>query len=367
MDDELKIRRALELAARGWGITSPNPMVGCVIAAPEGTLMAEGWHEGPGTPHAEAMALSAAGEGARGSTLYCTLEPCDHFGRTGPCTEAIVSAGVARVVVSAVDPNPMVNGRGIARLREAGVQVDTGVLEQEAEALIETYAKHVTTGVPFVTYKVAASLDGRTAAADGSSKWITGEESRSEVQRLRAGSDAILIGSGTALSDDPILTARLPGYEGRPALRVVADSTGRLPATGNLFDGQAPTLIATTEAAPQSRREEWAQAGAEVLALDPGPDGRVPLVTLLAHLGKRDVQSVLVEGGATLAGAMVSGGLFDKVVLFFAPKLIGGADSPGVLGGPGAPNLAEALPLRISDVRRLGDDLMVEAYVHRDR
>lgn len=365
MSDEAYTERALALAERGRGLVSPNPMVGAVIVA-DGRIVGEGHHEGPGQPHAEVVALGDAGEAARGATLYVTLEPCDHRGRTGPCTEAIVGAGIARVVASMRDPNPIVDGRGFEKLRAAGIEVVEGVDREEAERLNEAFAKHVRTGLPFVVWKMAASLDGKVASRDGTSRWITGEAARADVHRLRAAADAIVCGAGTVLADDPSLTVRMPGYEGRPPLRVLADARGRVPAAGDLFTDEAPTLVATTHLAPEERRREWEAAGAEVVVYEAEGQG-VPLGRLMADLGKRDVQGVLLEGGPTLAWSAVEEGVVDKVVVYLAPKLIGGTDAPTVLGGRGFAPIANALGLRVREFDRVGEDLKVEADVHRDR
>jgi diaminohydroxyphosphoribosylaminopyrimidine deaminase/5-amino-6-(5-phosphoribosylamino)uracil reductase len=370
VDDRAYLERALRLAERGRGIVSPNPMVGAVVVRDE-RVVGEGFHRGPGTAHAEIEAIARAGELARGAVLYSSLEPCDHFGRTGPCTQAIVEAGVTRVVSAMTDPNPVVDGRGHARLRAAGILVESGQLAEEAERLNEAYVKHMRTGLPFVTWKMAASLDGKVAARDGSSRWITGDAARRDVHRLRGAADAIVVGAGTALADDPSLTVRDPAYEGRPPLRVLVDARGRVPAAGDLFTREAPTLVATTDAAPLERREAWREAGAEVVALEPEggqPEGeRVPLDALLRHLGKRDVQSVLLEGGPTLAWSAVDAGVVDKVVVYLAAKLIGGEGAPGMLGGRGFAPVGRALELRIHSVEQVGDDVRVEADVHRDR
>ena len=248
------MQRALDLAARGWGRVSPNPMVGAVIMR-DGRVVGEGWHEGPGLPHAEVMALREAGpDASRGATVVCTLEPCDHTGRTAPCTQALIEAGVARVVAATGDPNPLVDGAGFARLRAAGIDVQHGPLAAEARRLNEAFERHVTTGLPFVTLKSAATLDGKTAAADGTSKWITGEAARADVQRLRAGSDAVVVGSRTVIADDPALTVRDPAFaDVRPPLRVVVDSRGAITADARIFDGAAPTVVATSERAPSER------------------------------------------------------------------------------------------------------------------
>lgn len=366
MSDEAYIERAIALAARGRGLVSPNPVVGAVVVSAEGRIVGEGWHAGPGTPHAEVHALREAADAARGATLYTSLEPCAHFGRTPPCTRAIVQAGIARVVAAMRDPNPVVDGRGLDELRENGIEVREGVLAEEAARQNEAFVKHVRTGRPFVVWKMAASLDGKVAARDGSSRWITGEEARADVHRLRAWSDAIVVGAGTALVDDPSLTVREPGYGGRPPLRVLVDARGRVPATGDLFDGSAPTLVATTELAPDERRQEWGAAGAEVVVYEAEAE-RVPLVALTEDLGKREVQGVLLEGGPTLAFAAVEEGLVDKVIVYLAPKLIGGTEAPTVLGGRGFAPIASAVPLRIRTFDLVGRDLRVEADVHGDR
>ncbi len=359
------MERAIGLAERGRGLVSPNPLVGAVVVS-EGRIVGEGWHEGPGRPHAEVVALNEAGDHARGASLFTSLEPCDHHGRTPPCSEAIVRAGVARVVAAIRDPNPIVDGRGIGTLEGAGIEVRVGVLADAAARLNKAFIKHVRTGLPFVVWKAAASLDGKVAARDGSSRWVTGEAARADVHRMRAWSDAIVVGAGTAATDDPSLTVREPGYAGRPPLRVLVDGRGRVPGTGDLFDDAAPTLVATTELAPAARRDEWAAAGAEIVEFQSQAQ-RVPLDELAAHLGKRDVQGVLLEGGPTLAWAAVEEGIVDEVVVYLAPKLIGGTDAPTVLGGRGFAPVEEALPLRIRSFDLLGGDLKVEADVHRDR
>ena len=365
MSDEAYIERAIELARRGSGLVSPNPMVGSVVVS-EGEIVGEGYHEGPGLPHAEIVALNQAGDRARGATLYTSLEPCNHFGRTPPCTEAIVRAGVARVVAATRDPNPVVDGEGLRTLRQRGVEVREGILADDADRLNRAFAKHVRTGRPFVLWKAAASLDGKVAAHDGSSRWVTGEAARADVHRLRAWADAIVVGAGTALADDPELTVRDPGYRGRPPLRVLVDASGRVGSTGDLFDTQAPTLVATTELAPAATRDAWRDAGAEVVVLENDGDG-VALGALMADLGKRDVQGVLLEGGPTLAWSAVEDRLVDAIVLYVSPKLIGGSDAPTVLEGRGFAPIGQALPMRIRSVERLGEDLRVEADVHGDR
>jgi diaminohydroxyphosphoribosylaminopyrimidine deaminase/5-amino-6-(5-phosphoribosylamino)uracil reductase len=365
VDDEAYMERALALAERGRGLVSPNPMVGAVVVS-DGRVLGEGFHAGAGKAHAEIEALREAGDAARGATLFTTLEPCDHFGRTPPCTEAIVEAGVTRVVSAMRDPNPTVDGDGFAKLEAADIEVSSGVFAEEAARQNEAFIKHVLTGLPFVVWKTAASLDGKSASRDGTSRWITGEAARRDVHKLRAWADAVVVGAGTALVDDPSLTVRDPGYAGRPPLRVLCDARGRVPPAGDLFDAEAPTLVATTHDAPEARREEWRRAGAEVVEYGLEAGG-VSVAELLLDLGKRDVQGVLLEGGPTLAWSFVAEDAVDKVVVYLAPKLIGGDAAAGVLGGRGFAPIGQAMPLRISSFDPLGEDLKVEAYVHRDR
>ena len=367
VSDEAYMERALGLAERGRGMVSPNPAVGAVLVA-DTRIVGEGWHEGPGTAHAEIIALREAGDLARGATLYTTLEPCSHVGRTPPCSDAVIEAGVVRVVSALRDPNPVIDGSGYAKLEAAGVEVRDGLLQRDAERQNEAFLKHTRTGLPFVVWKMAASLDGKVASRDGTSRWITGELARGDVHRLRAWSDAILVGAGTALADDPSLTVRDPGYRGRPPLRVLVDAHGRVPATGDLFDDSAPTLVATSDAAPSERRDEWSAAGAEVLEYAAeGGSGRVPIGELLWDLGKRDVQGMLLEGGPTLAWSAVEEGAIDTIVAYLAPKLIGGSDAPGMLGGRGFAPISSALALEIRSFDLVGADLKVVADVHRDR
>jgi diaminohydroxyphosphoribosylaminopyrimidine deaminase/5-amino-6-(5-phosphoribosylamino)uracil reductase len=364
--DATWMRRAQELAERGRGIVAPNPLVGAVVVR-DGRAVGEGFHRGPGTAHAEVVALQEAGVAARGATLYTTLEPCAHFGRTPPCTSAIIDAGVVRVVGAMRDPHDIVNGRGFAQLRDAGLEVTEDVGTAAAARQLQGYATQVRTGLPIVVLKMAATLDGKVAARDGSSRWITGEEARADAHRLRAESDAILVGSGTALADDPSLTVRDATREGAPPLRVLADARGRVEPPGHLFDGEAPTMVATTERSATTHRDAWRNAGAEVLVLPEGSDGSVSLRALVEALGKRDVQQLLIEGGPTLAWSAVEEDVVDRLVLYLAPRLLGGAGAPSVLGGAGFAPLGAAAELDVVDVRTVGRDLRVEADVHRHR
>jgi diaminohydroxyphosphoribosylaminopyrimidine deaminase/5-amino-6-(5-phosphoribosylamino)uracil reductase len=334
--------------------------VGSVVVDEAGAVAGEGATEIAPGPHAEISALRAAGERARGGTAYVTLEPCSHHGDTPPCAEALIAAGVRRVVVATEDPNPLVDGSGLRILREAGLEVSCGVGEERARELIEPFAMWVTSGRPLVTLKLAATLDGKVAAPDGTSRWITGEESRRQVHELRRRVDAVLVGAGTVVADDPALTARLPGYEGRQPLRAVLTSSGRIPPQAQIFDGGAPAAILTTNDAPEESRQAWAAAGAEVIVLPPD-DGGVALPEALAALGSRGVCHVLCEGGPTLAGALVAAGLVDRVILYLAPMLVGG-EAPGLLA-LGVKTIADAWPLQVTDVARVGEDIRVDARI----
>jgi diaminohydroxyphosphoribosylaminopyrimidine deaminase / 5-amino-6-(5-phosphoribosylamino)uracil reductase len=357
--DATWMRRALRLAERGRGLAGPNPPVGAVVVR-DGEVVGEGFHRGPGTPHAEVLAIEAAGERTRGATLYVTLEPCTHQGRTPPCAPQVIEAGFAGVVIGATDPNPAVDGRGIATLREAGIDVEAGVLEADAERLIQAFSKHIRTGRPFVTAKMAVSLDGRAAAADGSSRWITGPSARRDAHRLRAGADAIIVGVSTVVRDDPKLTVRLRGYRGRQPLRVVVDSSSRTPPEAAVLDDAAPTLIATTDKATEEAVDALRSRGVEILRL-PARDGRVDLAAVMEQLGKRGLAEVLIEGGPTVLGDAVERGLIDRFVFYVAPKLLG-SGGPGAVAALLAPTIADARDLRVGSVRHVGADLRIEAY-----
>ncbi|MCL5677325.1 MAG: bifunctional diaminohydroxyphosphoribosylaminopyrimidine deaminase/5-amino-6-(5-phosphoribosylamino)uracil reductase RibD [Firmicutes bacterium] len=354
--------QALRLAVKAAGRTSPNPLVGALVVK-DGKVVGRGYHLQAGTPHAEVLALQEAGEAARGAILYVTLEPCAHHGRTPPCVDAVEAAGVARVVAAMTDPNPLVSGRGLARLRQAGIDVEVGVREGEARRLNEAFEKHIRTGLPFLVLKAAVSLDGKTATRSGDSRWVTSEEARRHVHGLRNSLDAIMVGVGTVLADDPQLTCRLP--DGRDPVRVVVDSLARTPPEARVVSlarsSPAPTLIAVTPAVPAQRRRALEAAGAKVLVID-GPGPRVDLRRLAAELGRRNITSLLLEGGSTLAEAAQTSGLVDKYMFYLAPKLVGGKEAPGPLGGQGVHRMSDAYPLRITAVERLGGDLLVEAY-----
>ncbi|MGI9952345.1 bifunctional diaminohydroxyphosphoribosylaminopyrimidine deaminase/5-amino-6-(5-phosphoribosylamino)uracil reductase RibD [Moorellaceae bacterium AZ2] len=361
---EAFMRRALELARRGLGRTAPNPAVGAVIVQ-GGEIVGEGYHQKAGTPHAEVHALREAGERARGSTLYVTLEPCCHYGKTPPCTEAIIAAGIKKVVAAMVDPNPKVAGRGIRRLREAGLEVEVGLLEKEARRLNEAFIKYITTGLPWVTLKMALTLDGKIATRTRASRWITGEASRLKAHELRNTHDAILVGIGTILADDPELTTRLPG--GRDPVRVILDSRLRLPLNARVVNlkSSAPTLVATTEEAPRERREELARAGVEVVVL-PSVEGKVSWPALLENLAQRQITSILVEGGAEVNGSALARGVVDRVVAFIAPKIFGGREAPGAVAGPGVSRPEEAWKLEEVEVEPSGEDILITGLISRN-
>lgn len=359
MMDEIFMREALRIARHAEGRTSPNPLVGAVVVR-EGKIVAEGWHRKAGTPHAEIHALNMAGELARGATLYVTLEPCSHFGRTPPCTQAIINAGISRVVAAMSDPNPKVAGRGFEILRSAGIEVTVGVLESEARRLNEIFLKWITRKLPFVTLKFACSLDGKIATSTGESQWISCEESRKFSHHLRDVSDAILIGSGTLLADNPKLTTRL--IDGKNPVRVIVDSNARTPLDSNVVtDKSARTIIATTSNAPPEKISALEAHGVEIITAGDGE--RVDLKILMRELAEREITSVLVEGGGKIHFAMLSAGLVDKVFAFVAPKIIGGASALTAVEGAGFAKLSDAVNLKNFTAQQLGEDFLLTGYV----
>ncbi|MGQ9730601.1 MAG: bifunctional diaminohydroxyphosphoribosylaminopyrimidine deaminase/5-amino-6-(5-phosphoribosylamino)uracil reductase RibD [Candidatus Zipacnadales bacterium] len=354
------MRAAVRLARRALGRTAPNPPVGAVVVK-DNLIVGAGFTQAPGGPHAEVTALREAGAAAQGATLYVTLEPCVHLGRTPPCTSAIIAAGIRRCIYAVGDPDPRVAGKGHRKLLEAGVEVETGLLARQALALYEGYFKQRRTGTPFGVLKLAATLDGKVATASGESRWLTGPRARAYVHRLRDENDAVLVGVRTVLVDDPQLTTRRRG--GRDALRIVVDSVARTPPTARVVaqESTAGCLIATTQAAPKGRIEALRAAGAEVVVL-PSEEDRVDLRALWEMLGQRGLLSVLIEGGPELAASAFRAGLVNKLLLFIAPKIIGGNEAPSVFGGKSVMRLVEAPQLDIRKVHQLGADLMVEAY-----
>ena len=357
---EFFMRLALEEAARGLGRTSPNPVVGAVLVK-GGRILARGYHKRAGTPHAEVVAMEAAGSKARGADLYTTLEPCDHYGRTPPCSQAILAAGVRRVIVASADPNPRVNGKGVTRLRRAGVEVLTGILKEEADRLNRPFFKAMRTGLPYVTLKAAATLDGKLATATGDSRWVTGEPARAWVHRLRDQVDVVLVGANTARLDNPQLTTRLPDGQGKDPVRVVVDSHLRLSPQLKVFTQQSParTVVATLEDPNGRKARRLLQAGALVWQV-PDKEGRIDLEALLRRIASEGLNHVLVEGGSQVFGSLLREGLADALALFLAPKLVGG-DGLSWTGALGVRRMADALHLRDFSLERLGDDVLLQA------
>ena len=358
---------ALRLAKKGLGRTSPNPVVGAVVVK-NGRVIGSGYHRKAGLEHAEIKALIEAGKNARGSTVYVTLEPCSHFGRTPPCTETIIKSGVKRVVSAMKDPNRLNNGKGFEKLRRAGIKVLGGVLEDEARNLNEIFIKYITTKRPFVIAKVAQSIDGKIATKTGRSKWISGEESRRYVHKLRGRVDAVMVGLRAVLKDNPLLTSRSGGVNGRQPVKIIVDSKLRTPLKSRIFsrDKTGRVIIATTTKAPEKRIGKFEKMGAEVLVLAE-KNGLVDLKELLGELGKREITSVLVEGGGELIGSLVDEKLIDKFLFFIAPKIIGGRSAVTSVEGEGFSSVEEALVLNNLTYKRIGKDFLIEGYLNAQR
>jgi len=350
------MRTALRLARRGVGHTSPNPAVGAVVVR-GGTVVGAGYHRRAGLPHAEVEAIRAAGPAARGADLYVTLEPCAHAGRTGPCTEAILAAGIRRVAAAMEDPNPLVSGKGLAALEASGVVVAGGLLEREARDLNEPYCRWIVSGLPYVTLKLAMSLDGQIAARSGSSRWISGEKARALVHRMRSRSDAVLVGGGTFRKDDPLLTARVPG--GKDPKRVILTSRlDGLAGSRLLREGASEVIVACPRGVPARDAERARALGARVLLL-PNRAGRIGAGALLRALGREGIASLLVEGGGRIAGWLLAEGAVDRFVFFVAPILLG--DGVRAFSGFSVRRVADGRRIAVRSIRRVGDDLMVTA------
>lgn len=360
--DELFMKEALRLARKGLGHASPNPMVGALIVR-NGQIVARGYHRRAGANHAEVEAIGGIGGRARKrDTLYVTLEPCNHQGRTPPCTEAILEAGIGCVVVGMKDPNPKVKGGGCEYLREKGLEVKVGVLEEECRRLNESYLKFVTAGRPFVIAKSAMTMDGWTATSTGHSKWITNERSRRFVHLLRQRVDGVMVGVGTILKDDPLLTTRLKGRKGRDPIRIVVDTHLRTPPGARIFEtGSGMTVIAVGEHAPKEAMDTMRKKGVKVVTC-PVKGERVDLEALMDILGGMSLASLLLEGGATLMGSMLRAGLVDKFYLFMAPRIMGGGDGIPMASGPGPRKIEGGVVLGNIRVRRFGDDLLIRGY-----
>jgi len=360
MDDERWMKRALHLAEKGKGRTSPNPMVGAILVK-DGKMVGEGHHAKAGEAHAEIVALQQAGEEAEGAILYLNLEPCTHYGKTPPCVPQVIEAGVKRVVIGMEDPNPLVKGKGIEILRKAGLDVEVGILEKECRRLNEAFCKYILKKEPFVVLKVAATLDGKMATRNGDSKWISGEASRRFVHKLRDQVDGVLVGIGTVLKDNPMLTARIRG--GRDPYRIVLDSRLKIPEEAKVI-GTSPSkaIIASTELAPKDKIEKLEKRGVQILILD-SKEGRVNLKSCLSKLGEMGMMNLLVEGGSQVNGSFLDEGVIDKLLLFLSPKLIGDQQALGIFGGKGASNLQKATALKEIKAKRMGEDILLEGYL----
>jgi diaminohydroxyphosphoribosylaminopyrimidine deaminase / 5-amino-6-(5-phosphoribosylamino)uracil reductase len=360
MNDEKWMKRVLRLAEAGRGRTSPNPMVGAVLVK-RGQVVGEGYHAKIGEAHAEIIALHEAGERAREAILYVNFEPCTHFGRTPPCVPKVIKAGLKRVVIGMEDPNPLVNGKGIEALRKSGVDVKVGVLGEECRKLNEAFCKYILKKQPFVVLKIAATLDGKIATRNGESKWISGEASRRYVHRLRAQVDGVLVGIGTVLRDDPLLTARMK--EGKEPYRIVLDSQLRIPEGAKVFEhSPSEVILATTGLAPYEKIERLERKGVRVLIID-SKEGRVDLKICLNKLGEMGLMSILVEGGNQINGSFLDEGLIDKFLLFLSPKWLGDPQAPGIFGGKGVSNLKDAVGLKEVKAKRIGEDIFLEGYL----
>ena len=357
------MRRAIELADRGAGFTNPNPLVGAVIVK-DGRVIGEGWHERYGQWHAERNALRNCVEDPRGATMYVTLEPCCHYGKTPPCTEAVIERGIARVVVGLEDPNPLVAGKGIARLREAGIEVECGVEEEALREQNRIFLKYIRTRRPWVVMKTAMTLDGKIATRTGDSRWVTGEEARAVGHELRARLMGIVVGIGTVLADDPSLTCRIEGREVRQPVRVVVDSQARLPLDSRLATTarEFRTVVAHTRFAPAERLEALQGAGVETW-LCGEREGLVDAPDLLRLLGERGIDSLLLEGGGNLNFSFLREGLVDEVYAFVAPKVVGGAEAKTPVEGRGVDRMADALRFRLRGVERVGEDVLLKLKV----
>jgi len=359
------MERALELAKKGWGFVNPNPMVGAVIVK-DGRIIGEGYHRYYGGDHAEVEAINSAKEPVEGSTIYVNLEPCCHYGKKPPCVEAIIAAGIKKVVISMLDPNPLVSGKGVEILRENGIEVITGVLEDKARKLNEIFVKYITTKIPFCLLKTAMSLDGKIATKFADSKWITNEEARAYVHYLRQGYSGIMVGINTIFVDNPQLTVRIPGFKGKNPIRIIVDSKCRIPLDAFVVkDGKnTKTIIATTEKGDKERIKVLEEMGIEVI-ITPEAEGKVDLKYLVKELGKKNIDSILLEGGGSLNYSAIKDGIVDKVNFFIAPKLIGGSMASTPVEGEGVSLVKDAFPIKDISIIRFGDDIMVEGYLEK--
>lgn len=357
------MRQTFRLAKKACGRTSPNPMVGAILVK-DGKIVGKGYHKKAGEPHAEINAVKAAGELSIGADLYVNLEPCSHHGRTPPCANAVIKAGIKRAFIAIKDPNPEVAGSGIKRLQEAGIKVETGILENEALILNEAFIKHVTTGMPFVTLKAASSLDGRIATRTGDSKWITGEASRLHVHKMRDQVDAIMVGIGTVEIDNPSLSTRLPNKKGQNPIRVIIDEELRISLSARVINPESKDslIIATTEMAATKKIEKLEKLGAKILVFR-SINKMVPLKELMRELGTIGITSLLIEGGSEIHASALSEGIADKLAIFYAPKIIGGISSIPIVGGKGTDSLSDAIEIDKLTTRNFGGDILIEGYI----
>ncbi len=364
--DHLYMARALDLAKLGVGYTNPNPLVGAVIVK-DGRIIGEGHHKKYGDAHAEVNAFNNAKEDVTRATMYVTLEPCSHFGKTPPCVNTIIKKGIKKVVVAMEDPNPLVAGKGINILREHGIEVAIGVLEDEAKKLNEVFIKFITTRLPFCVLKTAMTLDGKIAAYTGDSRWVTNEESRRYVHELRHRFTSIMVGIGTVLADDPLLTTRLDSIDKKNPIRIVVDTRGNIPLDAKVLqcDNNTKTIIATTEAINREKLKYIEELGVEFIIV-PLKNNKVDLSYLMKSLGERKIDSVLLEGGSTLNYTALAEGIVDKVISFIGPKIIGGSSSKSPVGGKGIPHMKDAIFLENIDVFKFKDDVMIEAYIKKE-
>ncbi len=365
MQDKHFMQMALDLAVRGEGFTSPNPMVGAVVVK-GGKVVGSGFHEVIGSPHAEVNAINAAGKLAEGGTLYVTLEPCNHTGRTPPCTAAILKAGISRVVVAMPDPNQHVAGGGVEHLKRQGLEVITGVCEQQARRQNEAFIKYITTGRPFVIAKCAATLDGRTATRTGDSRWVTGEAARHYVHRLRHAVDAIMVGIHTIQTDDPSLTTRLEGRPAKDPIRIILDTRLSIAPDAKVLQqaSDADTILVAGQGVGQNKKAVLENGGNRVIeaALK---NNRIDLVALMQQLGALEISSILVEGGSRVLASAFTAGIVDKVQFFYAPKVLGGDDGVPICSGPGPELMNQSIPIKDITVQRFDDDVLIEGYVEK--
>lgn len=359
------MKRAIELAKKGMGYTNPNPLVGAVIVKND-RIIGEGYHEYFGGPHAEVNAFRNTLEDASGGTMYVTLEPCSHFGKTPPCANAIVEKGISKVVIGMKDPNPIVSGNGIDILRNNGIEVEVGIMEEEVTKLNEIFIKYITAKTPFCILKTAMTLDGKIASATGDSKWITNEASRIFVHELRHQASAIMVGIGTILADNPKLTTRLENKKGKDAIRVIVDSTGKIPLDAKVLniESDATTIIATTEKIDKEKAKAIEAMGGKVIKTALRED-RVDLEELMRKLGEMKIDSVLLEGGSMLNFSALQQGIVDKIISFIAPKIIGGESAKTPVGGKGIGKIQNALTLNNISFSRFNEDIMIEGYPRR--